>query len=35
MTENELLSIVETLKDFWNILLVHKVKVFTYHNYLT
>ena len=34
-TERELLAIVETLKEFKNILLGQKVRVYTYHKNLT
>ena len=35
MTEKELLSILETVKDIWNILLGHEIEVFTHHKNLT
>ena len=35
MTEKQLLSIVETLKEFQNILLGNGIKVFLYHNNIT
>ena len=34
MTEKELLSIVETLKDFQNIILGYEIEVFKDHNNL-
>ena len=34
MTEKELLSIVETLKDFQNIILGYEIELFTDHNNL-
>ena len=35
MAEKDILSIVETCKEFWNIILGHKIEVFTDHNNLT
>ena len=35
MTEKELLSIVETLKELQNILLVHAIELCMYHKNLT
>ena len=35
MTEKEIRSIAETLKEFQNILLRHKIEVFMGHNNLT
>ena len=35
MKKKEILNILETLKEFWNILLVHEIEVFIDHKNLT